>query len=174
MTTQALVASAIAVFGILVGAVVTLVVNYQNRQRARQNELFRKDPNVGIDPPPHPWIVFLRKNWWHFFYLAAIVFYFGRQMIQDAHHSYHAGVSAALYVFYLTMYIITLTLRSRGGLDQAVDWVTEDTNKAYKVLSGHNAMLVAIILDLGKQGLLSEETAEKIEAATREIRSAKD
>lgn len=95
-------------------------------------------------------------------------------MIQDWHRYYHAGVSASLFFFNVMAYILTLTLRRSGGLDQAVDWVSEDTNKAIKVLSGHNRMLVALICDLGKQGLLSEEALAQIEVAMGEIRSAKE
>ena len=170
MKTEFFVTWAIAILGIAI----TVVVNYQNRRRARQNELFRKDPSVGIDPPPHPWMVFLRKDWYHIFYIVAIVFYFCRWMIQDAQHSYHAGVSAALYLFYMTAYGGTLILRRSGGLIQAVDWVSDDTNRAIKIIGVHNAMLLAVIHDLTKQGLLSENAEARIGAAMGEIQSAKE
>ena len=47
--------------GVVVAAVVALVVNYQNRKQARQIELYRRDPSVGLIPPPHAFMAFLKK-----------------------------------------------------------------------------------------------------------------
>jgi hypothetical protein len=161
--------------GIIVAAIVTLVVNYQNRKQARQNELFRKDPTVGLIPPPHPWAAFLRKNWYHFVYLIGIIYFFCRWMVQDFwQHSYHAGVSAALFVLYLVTYLVSITFRMNGGITEVIDWVSEDTTKAIKVLSAHNKMLVAVICDLESQGLLSDDTKAQIKIATAEIRSVRE
>ncbi|HLI17410.1 MAG TPA: hypothetical protein VKV22_03960 [Rhodanobacteraceae bacterium] len=54
---------AITVFGILVAAAVGLSVGYLQRKQARQIELYRKDPSVGLIPPPTATTRFLKK-WW--------------------------------------------------------------------------------------------------------------
>lgn len=159
--------------GVVVAAVVALIVNYQNRKQARQIELFRKDPSAGLVPPPHPWLVFLRKNWYHFLYLAGMIYFVCRWVIQDLQHSYHAGVSAAMFVLYLVTYLLAIILRVGGGITEVIDWVSGDTNRAIKVLSAHNTMLLAVLHDLESQGLLSEDTKAQIAAAREGIRASK-
>ena len=61
-----------------------------------------------------------------------------------------------------------------GGITEAIDWVSEDTNKAIKVLLAHNKMLVAVIRDLESQGLLSEDTKAQLVAARGEILSVRE
>ena len=160
--------------GIVVAAVVTAIVNYQNRKQARQIELFRKDPSVGLMPPLHPWWAFLRRNWYQFVYPIGAIFYFSRWIIEDAQHSYHAGVSAALFVLFLTTYNFLIGSRMGSRVIDVIDWVSEDANKAIKILSAHNKMLVAVLCDLESQGLLSEGSKAQIEAAKGEIHSVKE
>jgi len=159
----------VTTFGIVVAAVVTLIVNYQNRKQARQNELFRKDPSVGLIPPLHPWVAFLQKNWYQAFYFIGMIYYFCRWTIQEGQHSYQAGVSAALFVLYFVFYLVNRLFSTAslgaGRVTQVIDWISEDTNNAIKVLSVHNAMLVAVIADLESRGLLSEDTKAQIRAA---------
>jgi hypothetical protein len=164
---------AVTAVGIAVAVVVPLIVNYQNRKQARQIELFKKDPSVGLIPPPHPLWVFLRKNWQHFFYPSVMVYYVYRWMIEDWQHSYHAGVSAALFVLYLTTYqfINMLALSGRfvgsvtGHITQVIDWVSDDTSNAIRVLEVHNEMLLSLLEDLESRGLLSESAKARIRTA---------
>jgi hypothetical protein len=54
----------------LVAAIITLSVAYMQRKQMRQIELFRKDPNVPLKPPPHRVTLFLKDNW-YFIVIAA-------------------------------------------------------------------------------------------------------
>jgi hypothetical protein len=94
----------VTAFGVVVAAAVALVVNYQNRKQARQIELFRNDPSVGLMPPPHPWVAFLKKNWYHPWYVGGMIYFLCRWIIESGQHSYHAGESAATFVLYLSSY----------------------------------------------------------------------
>ena len=168
----------VTAFGIIVAAAVAVIVNYQNRKQSRQIELFRKDPSVGLIPPPHPWIRFLQKNWFHLAYLTGMVYYFYRWMREDLQGSYRVGVSAAMFVLYFVLYFVSYFL-SRGfqvsrGMTDVIDWISEDTNKAIKVLSAHNKMLLAIVRDLELRGLLSEDVKAQIETANGELRSVNE
>jgi hypothetical protein len=54
---------------LVVGAVAfagTQISGYMQRKQMRQNELYRRDPSVGLMPPPHPVTLFLKKNFWQF------------------------------------------------------------------------------------------------------------
>jgi hypothetical protein len=53
----------VSLFGIIVGAVITLAVAHMARKQARQIELHRADPSVPLTPSPHPLTAFLTK-WW--------------------------------------------------------------------------------------------------------------
>jgi hypothetical protein len=164
--------------GIAAAVAVPLIVNYQNRKQARQIELFRKDPSVGLIPPPHPLWVFLGRNWMHFFYPPLAVYYFYRWTIEDSQHSYHAGVSAALFTLYLMSYL-SLNI-SGAGLHLAsrftdmLDGISHDTNRTVDVLAMHNEMLSALLDDFESHGLLSEGAKARIATARKEARSASE
>jgi hypothetical protein len=54
-----------AIWAVVIGALAlvgNLVNGYLQRKQMRQNELFRRDPSVGLIPPPHP----LRTHLWKY------------------------------------------------------------------------------------------------------------
>jgi len=51
------------VFGIFVAAAITLIVAYSHRKQMRQIEAFRRDPSVGLLPPPLPFVLFLKRRY---------------------------------------------------------------------------------------------------------------
>ena len=103
--------------------------------------------------------------------MVGMAFYSVRWIVQDSQASYHAGVSAALFVLYTVTFLQTLSFRRDGGFSQAIDWVTEDTNKAYKVLEAHNDIILAVVNDLSSKGMLSKEAVVEIKAAKEKLRS---
>lgn len=53
----------ITVAAVLVPCVIALLVGYWHRKQMRQIELFRRDPSVGVLPPPSPPVAFLKRHW---------------------------------------------------------------------------------------------------------------
>ena len=53
----------IQVFGIALAGAITLIVAYSHRKQLRQIEAFRHDPSVGLVPPPHPFLLFLKRRY---------------------------------------------------------------------------------------------------------------
>ena len=52
----------ITVLGTTVAAAVALIIAYMQRKQMRQIEAFRQNPSVGLVPPPHPIVLFYRRN----------------------------------------------------------------------------------------------------------------
>jgi hypothetical protein len=59
----------ITVFGICAAAVTALVVAYMQRRQIRQIEAYKKDPSVGLVPPPNPLRAFVRR---HYLFIAGV------------------------------------------------------------------------------------------------------
>jgi hypothetical protein len=53
----------VQISGFILTAVVALVVAHLHRKQMRQIEAFRHDPSVGLVPPPHPVLVYLKKHY---------------------------------------------------------------------------------------------------------------
>jgi len=51
----------IALAGILTSAIIALVVAHLHRKQMRQIEAYRSNPEVGLVPPPHPIVKFLKR-----------------------------------------------------------------------------------------------------------------
>jgi len=72
----------IAVFGIIVSAVVAFAATYMQRKQARQIELHRLDPDVPLKPPLHPITRFLKTYWdvwWYIVFECYMIF----QLVQE-------------------------------------------------------------------------------------------
>ena len=53
----------IAIVAVVVSSTTALLVAYWQRKQARQVEAFRRDPSVGLIPPPSPiWVAF-KRHW---------------------------------------------------------------------------------------------------------------
>lgn len=52
-----------ALLGIIISSAVGLWIAYLHRRQLQQNELFRRDPTVGVHPEPTRAGQFLRSNW---------------------------------------------------------------------------------------------------------------
>ncbi len=53
----------VVIIGVAVSCATALLVGHLHRKQLRQIELFRKDPNVGIQPPPSVPVAFLGRHW---------------------------------------------------------------------------------------------------------------
>jgi hypothetical protein len=55
------------------GILVAALIAHLHRKQMRQNELFRLDPSVGVQPPPSPVVTFLKRHWEMIFVIQGIV-----------------------------------------------------------------------------------------------------
>jgi hypothetical protein len=60
--------------GLIVVAVSAHLIAYWQRKGNRQIELYRRDPSVGLSPPPSPLWKFVKTNWEYFVLLGVAAF----------------------------------------------------------------------------------------------------
>jgi hypothetical protein len=108
---------------------------------------------------------FIRDYWFDSLYIVGIAYWSYRLIVEEIQKSYHAGVSAAFLVLYVVMYTLVLSRRREPVVLNG----SQDTDTAIKVIVVQGKMLNAVVGELDKRGLLSDEIKMKIADARNEL-----
>lgn len=113
--------------GLLIVPAVSVYIAWAQRRQMRQIELYREDKSVGLKPPPHRIIVFLRNHsmlFWGVFSAVALVY--------DMHGQ---GPVTRETVFWIVLDILLITMAVLG------DFIAAITRKMSPFMASYIAVL---------------------------------
>jgi hypothetical protein len=153
---------------IVATTIVSFSIAYIQRKQMQRVEVQSID--TLLRPSPRSRFRFFRQNWWEMILVVAAGYASVRWFIEDSQRSYHAGVSAAVSVWLLTilMFTIVFTLVFDGVRQttelQAEQFrsMTDLKEKQLLETAVMSGVIRLLITELEKAGQLTSQASHKI------------